>query len=334
MCISDMISQAVNGIDNQLFIYLNHLSNIIYYLMVMYSAYIWYCYVKIQIFGLKYQNIQLKERLIRIPLYVTTILIISNPVTKLFFTISPENIYSRNQLGVTIHWLVTWGYFAYTVLFIVDRIRKAANSIQRNNLKPYLIFFICPTITAITQMYHIGDFTLQCGITLSIIMIGCTFLQERVSRDNLTGLNNRNAFERYCLNTFDHGGQLFTILMCDLDDFKQINDSQGHIKGDIALKNVADALRKSCGDVKYPIFLCRYGGDEFILAYTSQGDSDKITNKLVKSLDEHTKEVGQSISIGHATFFCNDYNDVEILMGKADIMMYQSKKVKKLAKKK
>ena len=89
--------------------------------------------------------------------------------------------------------------------------------------------------------------------------------------DVLTGLNNR----RYLLDQLERelaravrAGYPVSLIIFDLDDFKQINDTFGHLAGDQALRHVADVLRQP---LRRSSTICRYGGDEFCVVVPECG---------------------------------------------------------------
>ncbi|MGD8386636.1 MAG: GGDEF domain-containing protein [Desulfobacteraceae bacterium] len=85
------------------------------------------------------------------------------------------------------------------------------------------------------------------------------------SRDELTGLYNRKSFDeriRVALETFRNGGRPFALVLFDVDRFKDINDTFGHVAGDKVLQKVADCLRST---FRKSDFIARYGGDEFVV---------------------------------------------------------------------
>ena len=92
-----------------------------------------------------------------------------------------------------------------------------------------------------------------------------TELDTEANHDLLTGLYNRRPLEKEMENRIrlaSSGDIRFSILMCDIDNFKRVNDTYGHDNGDLVLKDVADILRSNTrpGD-----FLCRWGGEEFVV---------------------------------------------------------------------
>jgi len=145
--------------------------------------------------------------------------------------------------------------------------------------------------------------------------------------DSLTRLFNRRmglvALEQEIARA-DRMVRPLTVLMCDLDHFKQLNDRYGHLEGDAALRATADILRQTLrkGDT-----ICRYGGEEFlvVLAGTSAADATVLATRLFTAVEEHGKAVGLpiSISIGLTCYYSGD--TVETLLQRADRALYASK---------
>jgi len=145
--------------------------------------------------------------------------------------------------------------------------------------------------------------------------------------DSLTRLFNRRmgllALEQEIARA-DRMVRPLTVLMCDLDHFKQLNDRYGHLEGDAALRATADILRHTLrkGDT-----ICRYGGEEFlvVLAGTSAADATVLATRLFTAVEEHGKAVGLpiSISIGLTCYYSGD--TIETLLQRADRALYASK---------
>jgi diguanylate cyclase (GGDEF)-like protein len=118
------------------------------------------------------------------------------------------------------------------------------------------------------------------------------------------------------------------VLVCDLDNFKQINDRFGHIAGNKVLRAVGAALRDSCREYDY---VARMGGDEFVLVLPA---SDCATMKRrigeLREIGARAGNVvagmsGLTVSIGEA-FFPADGSDAEQLLAEADRRMYFAKR--------
>ena len=122
-----------------------------------------------------------------------------------------------------------------------------------------------------------------------------------------------------------------SLLMCDIDHFKNVNDTYGHQQGDCILREVSRIIRKN---VRNTDIACRYGGEEFaiILPETTQSDAKIVAERIrrdVAKCDFPSIMPGQppihcSISIGVAGFPLNADNKDQLIQ-KADAALYKAK---------
>jgi len=181
-----------------------------------------------------------------------------------------------------------------------------------------------------------------CGLTIFIsIMVGLIVLRRvmRQSReleykalfDDLTGLPNRALFFDRLAQTaqlFGDEKKPFSIVIVDLDRFKEVNDTLGHHVGDLLLKHVAQNINTA---MRRTDTVARLGGDEFalLLPAAAAANAEAIVKKLLASLcqrvslDGHTLDVVASMGI--ASYPEHDV-DIERLLLKADIAMYAAKR--------
>ena len=159
---------------------------------------------------------------------------------------------------------------------------------------------------------------------------------ENVSyTDSLTGLYNRRYFNHIYereLKRAKRTHSYITFMMLDIDYFKQYNDTYGHIEGDHALKSVAKVLKdtlKRPGD-----FVFRLGGEEFgvLLTETPESNSAIMARKICDSIrDREIKHEHSSvneyltISVGVACCIADEALNEEILITRADEMLYKAK---------
>lgn len=156
-------------------------------------------------------------------------------------------------------------------------------------------------------------------------------IQQMAFHDSLTGLPNRKLFSDrlgIVLAQAKRNKKKVGIVMLDLDNFKDVNDTLGHDVGDTLLKAVAERLsvilRKS--DT-----VARFGGDEFVLIFPDMEAIEEAIQVVQKIIDRFNKpflidthQLVVTTSIGIAVY-PNDGMDEEILMKNADIAMYQAK---------
>jgi diguanylate cyclase (GGDEF)-like protein len=151
-------------------------------------------------------------------------------------------------------------------------------------------------------------------------------LQRQLDRDPLTGLLNHRAFyerlERE-LARAQRSGDRLAVLVLDLDDFKALNDSRGHLAGDEALRALAAVLEGTCraGDVA-----ARLGGDEFALILTTRADDAAAA--ATRLLAEVRLATGLSVSIGAAVAQGSDRRPVRTV-ARADRSLLSAKQAGK-----
>lgn len=142
---------------------------------------------------------------------------------------------------------------------------------------------------------------------------------RQAETDSLTGLLNRGAYDdrlRESLLRAQRQGEAMSLLLLDLDFFKQINDTHGHQYGDDYLKKMADVMRHSVREhVDIP---CRMGGDEFvIIAFCALEQAERIAAKVLDGMD-------RKVSIGIAE--CRPDDTVDSLVARADAALYTAKR--------
>jgi diguanylate cyclase (GGDEF)-like protein len=155
-------------------------------------------------------------------------------------------------------------------------------------------------------------------------------LEYQASHDSLTDIPNRNYFEislTKAINHSDREADRFALLICDLNKFKQVNDTYGHQVGDEVIK-IASKRLVSC--LRDNDIVARMGGDEFAVILKGVGvkEVETVASKIIThfqvpaTVNDHRLEIG--ISIG-ASLYPVDGDDVDTLMNKADVAMYQAK---------
>ncbi len=154
--------------------------------------------------------------------------------------------------------------------------------------------------------------------------------------DELTGLYNRRGFftlaERELKIANRHKIKMFLIYV-DLDNLKEINDTFGHLKGDMVLIETAKILR---GTFRQSDIIARIGGDEFtaVLIGTTEAYAETIISRLRKNIDILNEKITQrykfSISTGIACYDPESPSSIVELLNHADKSMYEQKRYKQL----
>jgi diguanylate cyclase (GGDEF)-like protein/PAS domain S-box-containing protein len=156
-------------------------------------------------------------------------------------------------------------------------------------------------------------------------------LREQAIRDPLTGLYNRRGLAESLLTNIEAYKETSTsvsVVMTDINGFKEVNDRYGHYTGDQVLKQIADILQELC---KPSGIAVRYGGDEFVLIIPdSQVQGEEISSIIKDAIDKWNEgnsliQVPITMAIGVARFLPYSSTPVEACLRKADSLMYKSK---------
>jgi diguanylate cyclase (GGDEF)-like protein len=150
-------------------------------------------------------------------------------------------------------------------------------------------------------------------------------LQSQADTDQLTGLHNRRFWSSHLTQALARSrrrGHPVSVVLLDLDDFKRVNDTEGHAAGDRLLRSVASRWSAVTRETD---LLGRIGGDEFPVI-VEQADADaasELAARLLSALPE-----GQNSSVGVATW--DGLEEAAELIARADTAMYRHKRTRKL----
>ena len=160
-------------------------------------------------------------------------------------------------------------------------------------------------------------------------------LEEYSYQDGLTGIANRRFFEdsyqREWLNA-QREQQPLTIMLLDIDYFKQYNDYNGHILGDACLKQIAQILKKSVSRPRD--LVARFGGEEFVLILpdTSQASAIEVVERILQSIrtadichSSSPLDQRLSVSLGVKTIIPTQKNDKMTFLNEVDQNLYLAK---------
>ena len=224
-------------------------------------------------------------------------------------------------------------YLVAIIGYTIKKARSTENNIQRRK-HLYIGFFpILSVAGGLVQMLLMPTLPVFCFC--STIFMTAFFIQSidvQISTDPLTKLNNRGQLENYISQEYNlrlEGRKTFAVMM-DINDFKMINDTFGHAEGDRALVLLSQTLVESVKDKNMPIFLGRYGGDEFVLIAhpVNEAEIEKLILEIRERVEEKCKSEDRpyilSIGIGY-----DEYSGVKGTFGdcmqRADEKLYKDK---------
>lgn len=282
---------------------------------------------------LKRINLQEKREykfILYIPLILSIFFLIINLTKKILFTISIDNLYSPSKY-LYLYNLINVVYVLIIITNLISYYFYNKNS--KNEIKSLILFTLLPVVSAGIQNYNYGIILGQVGFTLSELLIYFNNQKKEANYDELTGVYNRRAFNKWANKIFYSNKSMFLMLM-DADDFKIINDKYGHLEGDKALIQIANILNRAINNNHKNYSLARYGGDEFVIVGNIRNKDEvaQLINQIEEEEKKYNKETNNKynikISIGYALQNDN-HTSVEDLIKEADALMYAEKRKRK-----
>ena len=157
-------------------------------------------------------------------------------------------------------------------------------------------------------------------------------LSDEVSTDALTKVANRRGlaqiFDSECARVLREGGAGLAVGLIDIDNFKKLNDTLGHVAGDLALQNLAEQVQ---GRLRPTDHLARFGGEEFVVLMpgAAADEAQQALTRLQRSLTEalflhEGREVFVTFSGGVTQWQPGE--SLEMALSRADTAMYEAKR--------
>ena len=181
--------------------------------------------------------------------------------------------------------------------------------------------------------YKVQERTLELEIALRELHEVNRELEEKNTQDALTGIRNRRHFDKRYLAEVRRSRREqtpLTVAMLDIDYFKKINDTEGHLTGDECIRHVAQLIRQA---VKRPTDdVCRYGGEEFaiLLPNTERSGAEQLLESIRTSIEQTPvivggKELHVTVSIGYSADVVALKAPDDYLIRAADAALYDAK---------
>lgn len=310
---------------------LQYVTTIIPYALIVGSSYFWFIYCEM----IQHNKI-LKTRKARflsaIPILVAIILIISATFTGIVFSFDADGkIHYGPFYSVLI--IVPVGYMAFASVKAFYRAFKQEVFLDHDMYIVIGVFPLLPMTCGILQTIFIYTPILCYGATISVLLVYLTAMENLISMDSLTQVNNRNQMNRYLIKKMKSQtpGMSLYLMLIDIDHFRDINEAFGHIEGDKALIRVANAMKDACQAHRNRFFVSRYGGDDFIIIceveYKGEVNwlSDKIKSNVKHLNDKAGVPYTLSVCAGIAEYDYQNPVPVVSLIARADSDLYHVK---------
>lgn len=258
--------------------------------------------------------------------WVMGILLILNLFTGILFYTDDDGAYHRGPL-FAIQYLLSYTYVFITCLRAFIGLFNKEKKAQRKMLLMLALFPVAPAGAGILQFVW-PQLPLACmALSIATLLLYLNWMDEMVSIDPLTRLNNRKQFAFHYEHMQKSGDtDSMYLFLIDANKFKSINDTYGHIQGDQALIRISEALRSACRRLQKRANIARFGGDEFVILASVDNPED-LEKKIHKSLEDMNRRnpvpYELTVSIG-VTPVLPDM-DMADAIAKADAQMYMNK---------
>ena len=325
-------------VDGERFLFareLNFALETIYYALHVLLPYLWALYVE----GALSTDLPAANKRIAIatiPLILFIVVLFFNLEYGFVFTIDAENVYHR-AIGVYFYAFLSYAYLIYGSIRSLIKARGAAWVDDRRRYYTMAFFAVLPSAGGFIQLFCYGVSLNWILASVSILLVYLDSQNRQISADPLTSLNNRRELSKFLLREVGERDQpksgALTLIMMDVDGFKQINDTYGHFYGDGVLIHVSQILKASCKNTN--AFLARYGGDEFciVLPPNQEVDAEGIIARVHSNVanwnQTHPELRPIGLSIGYAEWDQKLDISYESLLARADERMYSVKNAKK-----
>ena len=258
------------------------------------------------------------------------------------YLMSPSLLIDENLKTTNIFDIYLVGIpYIYIIAVIIYTMKKALAENNKVEKKKHLYIGFFPIMVVaggLMQMILMPELPIFCfSSTILMLIFYIQSMERQISIDPLTKLNNRGQLSRYISQNISlkTEGRSTYVIMLDINDFKNINDTYGHAEGDSALVITAQALMKAVRGHDFPMFLGRYGGDEFVLIAHDCAEAEikelltEVRECIREKCEQEKKPYILSIGIGYDEFH-EERDSFEECMQRADEKLYSDKEYCKL----
>ena len=316
----------IDGKGGGFFWFVSILSNTVEYASTATVAVLWVWYVDLNL-NHDVKRLKTKFAPMLIIWAILMLLLLGNIFGGFVFSIDENNVYSRQPLGYAFYIFLLISYL--TSIYLYCKFRALHG---RTQFFPIWMFLTPLFLSILVQVPFYGISVTFLGCSVGLIGIYLNLLSKQSLVDSLTGLYNRAYIEREIIVARRSKKYIYSGIMLDIDQFKQINDSFGHSEGDAALARAAKILINA---TDRDAIAFRFAGDEFIvLVKVPISKADTLESKTL-AIEERIRTEAKNFndsgkapykivfSMGHAIYDTNFPDDV--FFHNMDTEMYKDK---------
>lgn len=250
-----------------------------------------------------------------------------------FFFLDDKGECVTTTLFAIVQMIVNYFYLAIPTIMAIYRVVKTHSRIERGDYLTYAIYMVAPLTAGFLEDVIPTVPILALNIFLIVHILFLMIQNMQIYNDALTNLNNRRHLNQYLEERLDKASVEHPVFvyMIDINGFKLINDTYGHVVGDHCLREFAIALQDVANDCFG--FPARYGGDEFCLVVDGKKgqQAEEIARAIQNtfSIQQAKKPVNSpdpiiSVSVGYVSVSAPDMKS-EDAVAVADKMLYANK---------
>lgn len=276
----------------------------------------------------------LLQVLLSLPLILMVVIYLSSFFTGIVFKITPQHTVEPGPL-IALTGIVDNFYGIAIILHAsVLYLRKKNFHLRKDYLVQVLFIVIC-TISGILDAVISMTPVMTLAIAFAFVYLFVNLLEPQIHKvysDALTGLSNRRRADQYLAEAAEGASSdnPFYLFIADVNHFKRINDTLGHLAGDRALRAVADAIVSVTDG--FHGFVARWGGDEFLVVI-NHPQEENFPAQFSAALDERLDYCAKwyaipcqlAVSLGHSICDSSE-DDIPSLIETADRMLYRNRR--------
>lgn len=261
-----------------------------------------------------------KHKLLLIPTLMNILASVLSPLYGFIFYVDANNLYTRGD-----YYFIFIFVYIFNIFILVISTLKVGKKYNYPIMRKMVVLTLFTIIGTSIQLIEPLVYSSWHCVTLSLLLYFVLMSEFDCSFDTLTGLYNRSTFDK----ATKHLGEIesFSIIILDINDFKNINDTYGHDYGDTVIKEVADIIQKSFNK-HYTCY--RVGGDEFSII-SDETDEEKIEYYL-KIMTKNLSKMSDNgnplptVSYGFSIFRKGENHDFQKTFKEADERTFDFKK--------
>ncbi|MDR0876567.1 MAG: GGDEF domain-containing protein, partial [Treponema sp.] len=325
--LSDFICRVLKGKPGAAITSVLYLTNSLFYISQNFTYYLMVIFIDY----FAYNNVRRAKKIISIVLVFLSVYfvsVIANLYLHFYFSVGPtvlengEIIFNDYIHGKLFNLRLIISYLP--IALIILEMILASKYFKQSQI--YLVAFFALLTgfgATLDVLLKQGSLTWPCFVG-ALLYIYFFIIQSDSKIDSLTGIGNRQSFNEFIEKlSRSSAKESWSIVMIDMDHFKQINDTLGHLEGDNALRDMATILK---GCIRHSDFAARYGGDEFVLAASAEYNIEMLMTRIQQSInnqnEKHLRPYQIAMSYGYDVYTTNSGRSIKDFLNHIDALMY------------